>query len=133
MLADPCIPVADEGQALGGFEAMVADNLEGRRVLNQPTCDIEPEPATLAQLGATARVNEIVSRLRETGHAMAHAAEEAAGTILAALISEAAARPELRVATWAPAHQAIGTLGDLLEQLAAAVPPADPNVGRGPH
>jgi hypothetical protein len=130
MSAAPGAALAGEDQALHEWAALVSDNLEGRRLLDHSSPAVEPEPATLAQLGAAARINEVVSRLRAGRHAMADAAETVAGAVLAALVTEAARRPGRCVATWTAAHQVLGTLGDLLEQLATAAPDSGPDARR---
>jgi hypothetical protein len=119
--------LTDRDHQLREWETMLTDNLGGRRVLERVEQGVEPEPATLAQLGSTARINDVVCHLRASHHVMAEAAELASGAIVAALVAETARRAENHVATWEAGQRALGTLADLLEQLASiSADPAAP-------
>lgn len=112
-------PVADP---IAHFATTLADNVEGRRVLERPGHGIETEPATLAQLPAMTRIHDGLRGLRASGSFAAAAAEQASTAIVTALVHEAAANPERQVAAWPAAADALTKLADLVDALAADTP-----------
>ena len=98
----------------------MAQNLAGRRVLPRAETGIDTGCALLAQTDEARRIRESLGRMSAGQHPLAEVCERAASGIVAALVGEIAAGPELRAAAWEPAQLSYGALADLCEQLEAA-------------
>jgi hypothetical protein len=112
---------ADFDDVSRDFPALVSDNLSGRRVLERVSTGIEAEPALLARVPASVRVDEGLVRLSARHQGLAQVLDQASSAIARVLVDEISGRPDLHVATWDSARHAIEALADLVEHLDAAL------------
>ena len=114
------MPYSDD--ILRQFAASLAENLDGRRLLDRPISGVEPEPATLSQLAAIPRITAAIAGLESRSPNLARAADGFLGEFMRALVARSA-RGDVQVAHWTQADHSLTLLADLMDAAVSLVEP----------